>query len=462
MAPRSGSTDSSRRTSRRALLGSVGLAVVSSAAGCLGEFGSSDEVEALDASEYTDEDVVDAVDEHADPLDSLELDAPLDDVEPFAETLAEHPIVGMGEATHGTREFHLLRARLVRALVEDHGLRVVAIEENFSSVARVNEYVIGEADDVDADLGINDTEGVHDLLEWLRSYNEGHPLEDQVRFHGIDMDSAREPARALRGYFETVDPGFFQQVEPDLEPLFGDDPFPLAGIQDDDRRRSLIVRTFGAADVLRTRMERYRPSYSAAISERRYEIARHHVRVLEQAARLAHAELFEGTAAISSPASSEARDEAMADNVEWLREHAPGDQIVYWAHNGHVQNGYDTTTAPRMGSFLRERHGEDYYALATGFGWGSFRARPSPGRPWSTIERSEPVSGTADEVLVDVAYPRFVMDFESAMDDPVLADWLATIHEVHGVGSVVRGYTDNYYLSEAFDGLAFVRESTPT
>lgn len=53
-------------------------------------------------------------------------------------------LVLLGEATHGTHEFYALRARITRALIEQHGFAAVAIEGDWPDAYQVNRFV-GEA-----------------------------------------------------------------------------------------------------------------------------------------------------------------------------------------------------------------------------------------------------------------------------------------------------------------------------
>lgn len=53
-----------------------------------------------------------------------------DDLEPVGDRLADADVVGIGKATHGTREFFELKHRLIRHLVVEHGVRAVVLESN--------------------------------------------------------------------------------------------------------------------------------------------------------------------------------------------------------------------------------------------------------------------------------------------------------------------------------------------
>ncbi|GAA0592799.1 hypothetical protein GCM10009534_28890 [Kribbella sandramycini] len=109
----------------------------------------------------------------------------------WAPALGDVRVVGLGEATHGTREFFQLKALMVRYLVERAGFRVFALEAPGKPAPAVNAYIQGDAvDPVAALTGLASwpwrTEEVLALLEWMRSYNQSCPASERVRFIGVD------------------------------------------------------------------------------------------------------------------------------------------------------------------------------------------------------------------------------------------------------------------------------------
>src|SRR5687767_7698493 len=64
---------------------------------------------------------------------------------PFDRLASEARIVGLGEATHGSREFNDFRLSLVRRLVERHGYRLIALEGSASRWRDLEPFVAGTA-----------------------------------------------------------------------------------------------------------------------------------------------------------------------------------------------------------------------------------------------------------------------------------------------------------------------------
>ncbi|WP_406474427.1 erythromycin esterase family protein [Streptomyces platensis] len=99
-----------------------------------------------------------------------------------------------------------------------------------------------------------------------------------------------------------------------------------------------------------------------------------HARILTRAADLV-------TRSAGPPSGDDsvfaARDRYMADAVTRLLDDDPAARVIVWAHNGHIAKGTYGDGVPALGSRLRDRCGDDYYALALLFGKGTFLARRS-------------------------------------------------------------------------------------
>jgi len=103
----------------------------------------------------------------------------IEDLRGLSSLVGSARVVGLGEATHGTREFFQLKHRLIEALVTEQQFDVVAIEAPYARTLVANDYVTtgfgnlrGAVWSLSATL--LDTEEVRDLVAWLRSWNATH------------------------------------------------------------------------------------------------------------------------------------------------------------------------------------------------------------------------------------------------------------------------------------------------
>ncbi len=129
----------------------------------------------------------------------LEAGGGRDDLAALARMWAGVDVLGLGESTHGTREFFTLKHRLLEFLVLDLGLQVVAMETSESAATVVDDYIetgVGDAAAALAGLGFWtwNTREVLAMIEWLRRHNQQVPAERRVRFVE-SIHSARDGCR---------------------------------------------------------------------------------------------------------------------------------------------------------------------------------------------------------------------------------------------------------------------------
>src|SRR5438874_1757728 len=86
-------------------------------------------------------------------------------------------VVLLGEATHGTAEFYTMRARITKALVEEHGFNIVAVEADWPDAAAVDQYIKHKTDKID-DKYFNRfpfwmwrNVQMQEFISWLKEHN---------------------------------------------------------------------------------------------------------------------------------------------------------------------------------------------------------------------------------------------------------------------------------------------------
>jgi erythromycin esterase len=125
------------------------------------------------------------------------------DLRPFADALAGVRVIGLGEATHGSRELSLLKHRLLEFLVTELGFTVLAMEASVAAAVAVDAYVRhGEGDPAAALRGLGfwtlHTAELLAVLRWLREHNRTAPAAARVSFAGIDPQYPAASLAALR------------------------------------------------------------------------------------------------------------------------------------------------------------------------------------------------------------------------------------------------------------------------
>src|SRR6202022_458130 len=139
------------------------------------------------------------------------------DYDPLIGRIGEARFALLGEASHGTHEFYCERAEITKRLIAEKKFVAVAVEADWPDAYRLNRYVRGASDDVDAEEALADfrrfptwmwrnTVGV-EFREWLRAHNDALPPgAEKVGFYGLDLYSLHASMKAVLRYLEKVDP----------------------------------------------------------------------------------------------------------------------------------------------------------------------------------------------------------------------------------------------------------------
>jgi erythromycin esterase len=264
------------------------------------------------------------------------------------------------------------------------------------------------------------------LVRWMRAYNVRHP-DDPVRFMGDDIAwtgpevydrvsayaAARHPelsarlAELYRGLRPTTATGAY--IEGYLNKPYAE-------------RTEMAARTGRALELLR----RQRPGPDREAYEWMLQNATAIDRTAAQYA-------FDYVDPKQLAAAMRYRDEAMADNVMWWREHT-GTKTLLSAHDQHL--GYvpaDPARYPKQqGAFLRDSLGAGYVSVGVTFDRGSFNATGPDGdvRRW-TLGPAAP--GSNEETLDRVRYRDYAVDLRT-VGEPART-WLSAARPTRSIGT---------------------------
>src|SRR6266404_6549023 len=107
------------------------------------------------------------------------------DYDPLMDRIGEARFALLGEASHGTHEFYRERAEITKRLITEKNFTAVAVEADWPDAYRLNRYVRGASDDVDAVEALADFRRfptwmwrntvVVEFVEWLRAHNDALP-----------------------------------------------------------------------------------------------------------------------------------------------------------------------------------------------------------------------------------------------------------------------------------------------
>ncbi|MHA0036036.1 erythromycin esterase family protein [Deinococcus sp. PESE-13] len=356
----------------------------------------------------------------------------------FLTPLAQARLIGVGEGSHGTHEHFVLKARIFKALVQEHGFTTLAFEANPARAQAVQAYISGESADLTAavnGLGFSvwRTAEIRDLLVWMRGYNAARGSKPALNFVAVDMQDPGGSA-ALLG---TLVPGLSAAAAPfaKLEPYQIDE----------------LVKD---------------PAQQKAFTEQAATLLKQANALNANTPHRAQAQALARTVqqAVLAATGQGQRDDFMAENMLAYLKANPQGKVMLWAHNGHVSKAPDVLAQTGMGARLAQALGSDYRTIGQTFTDGSIRAtlvgqEDKPMQPVQ-VARAHPDS---PEALAQTAGTATLL-LSDTQNVPVLRDYFALPRPVRGIGFMaspnVMGYTFEV-LPRSYDVLIFTGKSTP-
>jgi len=399
---------------------------------------------------------------HAIPLKSLEQKESFADLKPLKQVLRGVRIVGLGEETHGTREFFQLKRRLVEFLVREAGFTVFAMELSYAASLDINEYVLNGKGDLAKMLAKQgtwawDTQEVSELIEWLRQYNSSVPVEKKVRFTGFDIHNNNQAIELVGNYLAKVAPDRLEAFNRAVQ-LFRSD--------DSGRQHLEYIIQVSAADKAQT---------SATLNELVGFLYLNQTRFALQTSAAEYAQAFENAGILaefadtyrrplnSSGSSGSVRDLYMAHNViRRINEEKPGTRIIVWAHNDHIGKSKGS-----QGGYLQSVYGPEYYALGFSFNQGAFQARAMAPNvtmgPLKEFTVDAAPEGSVEWYLNRTGIKNFIVDFGNTAQTEVIEQWLTKRQRMRSIGLGFVSDASSFLrvnLQQTFDGLVFIETTT--
>lgn len=383
--------------------------------------------------------------EHSSALATTDPGAALTDLEPLRAMIGDARLVGLGEGTHGTREFFRMKHRIFRYLVEEEDFTHFAIEATWPESNKINRYVLtGEGGDParlirDMYFWTWDTYEVLDLVNWMRQWNTSASADRRVQFLGFDMQYPGMAIDTVNAFIARVSPSHSLYVSQHLACIaryrnFGwSFPVPVSGYTSQGSAVKTACRD-SLAQVPALFLDNG-GEFSSVSSDEEYARALQSARLIQQ---------FEAMHATTGR-STIVRDSAMAENVSWLLSRAGADtRMVLWAHNYHVGRSEFA-----MGRHLFVAHGNAYRNLGFLFGGGSFTAVDSVRRQLLAQTVSIVPESSIEAYFGAVGHPIALFDTRRLMEAG--APELMRAIPMRSIGAIfdARGETD-YFVQHRF------------
>jgi protein-L-isoaspartate(D-aspartate) O-methyltransferase len=381
--------------------------------------------------------------------------------------IGESRIVLLGEATHGTREFYRMRARITRDLIDHHGFTIVAAEADWPDAARIDHYV-RDLEHAPPDwiaftrfpTWMWRNHEVRELVDWMRESNAGRSAERRAGFYGLDLYSLYTSIEAVLSYLDDIDP----EAATVARRRYG----CLSPWETDPA-------TYGYAALT----ERYRSCESEVVAmlkdllDRRLkylgEDGERYLDAVQNARLVTNAERYYRIMYYGGPDSWNLRDTHMFETLRQVLEaRGPDARAVVWAHNSHLGDARATEMGSRgelnLGQLCRTQYGDAVYSIGFGTDHGEVAAASDWGGQMERkqIRPSHPRS--YERLCHDAGIPRFLLplrpqgELRPALMEPRLERAIGVIYRPE---TEVASHYFSAHLPRQFDEWIWFDETSP-
>jgi len=306
------------------------------------------------------------------------------DLDPLLDEIGNAAYVLLGEASHGTHEFYTWRSAISKRLITEKGYSFIAVEGDWPDCYQINRYVKGYNEGGTSAIEVLKkfkrwptwmwaNWEIAALMEWLRKYNAGRPVDKKVGFYGLDVYSLWESMEVIVNYLRKEDP---KTAKLAIEAMRCFEPYDEG---QDYARATLNLSPNCADEVIRllkaiqTRSQRYDHDREASLNT-------------EMNARvIANAEKYYRSMVSFRDESWNLRDAHMVDTLESIMQfHGRKAKGIVWEHNTHVGDARYTDMRDdglwNVGQLVREKHAEKQGVYIVGF--ASYEGTVIAGKLW--------------------------------------------------------------------------------
>jgi len=400
----------------------------------------------------------------ASPITTTDPTASLSDLEPLKQMIGAAHLVGLGEGTHGTREFFQMKHRIVQMLVRDMGFTTFAIEASTPEANDLNRYVLNGEGDPKVLLSrlyfwTWNTQEVLDMIHWMQQWNASVQPSRRVQFLGFDMQFPGEAMDSVQAFVTALNPADSAYVASRFTCM---NPYRNRG-----RTQAEVPASFYAGRVSASEQAACKAGlqqvydliaadmvkYSTAATAATFNLRLHDARLVQQ---------WESRCAVTGFTQNLARDRFMAENIGWIRDQAGANgKVVLWAHNGHIQSveGF-------MGGHLRAAYGRDYVNLGFAFGTGGFNAVGLNGEGLKSWQTNFIPTNSIEAIFAGTNKFGLLLDTRTISSGGA-ATTLSGPIVMRSIGSSFNGSAESSFfgpvtLPAAFDLLLFIQTTTPS
>jgi protein-L-isoaspartate(D-aspartate) O-methyltransferase len=370
-------------------------------------------------------------------IDSANLD-------PMMRRIGDARVVLLGEATHGTSEFYLMRERISRELIERKGFSFIAIEGDWPDAARIDHYVRHSKVPPSEwtafarfPVWMWRNREVREFVDWLRTYNAGIKPGGRVAFHGLDLYSLYNSIRSVLDYLDSVDPHTAEVARRRYGCLtpWQSDPAVYG--------QATLTGKYHSCErevtSMLTELMKKRQAYAEHDGERFLD-------AMQNARLVANAERYYRTMYYGSRSSWNLRDSHMFETLKnLLSYHGSQSRGIVWAHNSHVGDSAATEMSARneynIGHLCRQEFGNASYTIGFGTNSGTVAAASNWDEPMQVINVRPALAGSYERLCHETGDPRFLLPLRGIAPKSAIAE-LSNPRLERAIGVIYRPETE--------------------
>ena len=377
--------------------------------------------------------------EHFADIDSVNLDALLD-------RIGDSRLVLLGEASHGTREFYDMRARISKELIEKKGFNIIAVEADWPDAASIDHFVRGSGHDPLLEnkpftrfpTWMWANHSVAEFSHWLKTYNQQfNTADDAVGFYGLDLYSMYSSMDAVINYLQDVDPETAEIARLRYGCLmpWADDPSLYSRVALSSKYRECEFEVLAVLQDLLKKREHYTQADGL-----RYFSSEQNARLVTNAERYYRTMYYAGNNSWNQ------RDEHMFETLKEILNHrGETSKAIIWEHNSHIGDARATQMSARgefnIGQRVRETFADSAYLIGFGTDHGTVAAASEWGGPMEVKQVQPSHIDSYERQCHDVETDNFLLPLRNPIQEEVRKKLLVERLE-RAIGVIYRPETE--------------------
>lgn len=362
-------------------------------------------------------------------------------------------IVGLGEASHGVKEYQQMKPEVFQALVNNNGCNTFIIEGDFGGALKVDAYIHGgegNAQEIVSEIGfaIYRTREMAELIEWMRSYNETAHEGEDLHFYGMDMQRYDNNKEYLFAVLDKATPELSEKYKELFHDLTDEGRLNLDGDTLDKAKTDALA--------LITEMDGAKEEMINVVGKEDFDFARECANTIYACSDVLGS---------SNMDYNTLQDNYMFEKLEWFMQRADGLLFVN-GHNGHIGKK-SVANYTCLGELLSNSIGENYFAIGTDAMNTQFNSQDNAGG-FSVMEVSN--RNVLNSQLENMDSNLYYVDFSKATQN---AEWQNTLSSKQKITALNVGiaqwqkasdkfYTTSVVPEDTFDGMIVFKDVSPT